>query len=105
MYAPRGFVCDEHDKDTLDKLTQEAKKIAKKYKSFIFRLDPDISNEDEKFKNIAKEIGYKLKENIKNIDQVIQPKYVFRLELTGKSSNIYKRRNKSCRRNWISSFS
>ena len=85
MYAPRGFVCDEHDKETLRKLTEKAKEIAKKYKAFIFRLDPDISNDDEEFKNIAKDIGYKRKENIKNIDQVIQPKYVFRLDLTNKT--------------------
>ena len=85
MYAPRGFVCDEHDKETLKKLTEKAKEIAKKYKAFIFRLDPDISNEDEEFKKITKELGYKRKENIKNIDQVIQPKYVFRLDLSNKT--------------------
>ena len=85
MYAPRGFVCNEHDKETLKKLTEKAKEIAKKYKAFIFRLDPDISNEDEEFKKIAEEIGYKIKKNIKNIDQVIQPKYVFRLDLTNKT--------------------
>ena len=85
MYAPRGFVCDEHDKDTLKKLTEKAKEIAKKYKAFIFRLDPDISNEDEEFKKIAEEVGYKLKKNIKDIDQVIQPKYVFRLDLSNKT--------------------
>ncbi len=87
MYAPRGFVCDEHDKDTLTKLTEKAKEIAKKYKAFIFRLDPDIPNNDEEFKKIAQEIGYKIKKNIKNIDQVIQPKYVFRLDLSGKTED------------------
>ena len=85
MYAPRGFVCNEHDKETLEKLTYKAKEIAKKYKAFIFRLDPDISNEDEEFKKIAKELGYKTKDNIKNIDQVIQPKYVFRLDISNKT--------------------
>lgn len=85
MYAPRGFVCDIYDKETLKKLTDKAKEIAKRYKAFIFRLDPDIPNTDEKFKTIAKEIGYKSKENIKNIDQVIQPKYVFRLDLSNKT--------------------
>ena len=84
-YAPRGFVCDEHDIETLKKLTERAKKVAKKYKAFIFRLDPDISNDDEEFKKIAKELGYKRKENIKNIDQVIQPKFVFRLDLSNKT--------------------
>jgi len=87
MYAPRGFVCDEHDKETLKKLTEKAQEIAKKYKAFIFRLDPDISNEDEEFKKIALELGYKMKKNIKDIDQVIQPKYVFRLNLTGKTED------------------
>ena len=87
MYAPRGFVCNEHDKETLKKLTEKAKEIAKKYKAFIFRLDPDISNEDEEFKKIAEEVGYKIKKNIKNIDQVIQPKYVFRLDLANKTED------------------
>ena len=87
MYAPRGFVCNEHDKETLKKLTEKAKEIAKKYKAFIFRLDPDIPNSDEEFKSIAKELGYKIKENIKNIDQVIQPKFVFRLDISNKTED------------------
>ena len=87
MYAPRGFVCDKHDKETLRKLTNKAKEIAKKYKAFIFRLDPDISNEDEEFKKIAQELGYKMKKNVKNIDQVIQPKYVFRLNIKDKTKD------------------
>lgn len=85
MYAPRGFVCDEHDEETLKKLTEKAKEIAKKYKAFIFRLDPDISKEDEEFKKIMLNLGYKQKENIQSVNQVIQPKYVFRLNLTGKT--------------------
>lgn len=87
MYAPRGFVCNEHDKETLKKLTEKAKEIAKKYKAFIFRLDPDISNTDEEFKVIAEELGYKTKEKIKNIDQVIQPKFVFRLDISNKTED------------------
>ncbi len=85
MYAPRGFVCDIHDKETLFNLTQEAKKIAKKYNAFIFRLDPDVPNDDEEFRKIALDLGYKLKSNIKNINQVIQPKYVFRLNIKDKT--------------------
>jgi len=85
MYAPRGFVCDEHDKEALFRLTEEVKKIAKKYKVFIFRLDPDIPNNDEKFKKIVIDLGYKLKSNIKNINQVVQPKYVFRLNIKDKT--------------------
>ena len=85
MYAPRGFVCDIDDKETLKELTRRAKEIAKKYKAFIFRLDPDISKDNKEFKELMLNLGYKTKENIKNIDQVIQPKYVFRLNLKDKT--------------------
>ena len=85
MYAPRGFVCDVHDKQTLKELTEKATEIAKKYKAFIFRLDPDILQSDEEFQNIIKELGYKTKKKIKNINQVIQPKYVFRLNVKNKT--------------------
>ncbi len=85
MYAPRGFTCDIYDKETIKELTEKAKEVAKKYKAVIFRLDPDILQEDEKFKEIAKELGYKKKSNIKDITDVIQPKYVFRLDLKNKT--------------------
>lgn len=85
MYAPRGFVCDPHDKETLQKLFNEAKEIAKKYKAFIFKLDPDISVEDKEFAQIIEELRIKTKKNIKNIKQVIQPKYVFRLNVKDKT--------------------
>ena len=85
MYAPRGFVCDVHDKQTLKELTEKATEIAKKYKAFIFRLDPDVLQSDEEFQNIIKELGYKTKNKIKNINQVIQPKYVFRLNVKDKT--------------------
>lgn len=85
MYAPRGFVCDYHNKEILKKLTTEAKKIAKKYKAFIFRLDPDIPKTDKIFENIIKEIGYKQKKNNKR--QELQPKWISRITLTGKTED------------------
>ena len=85
MYAPRGFVCDVHDKETLKELTTKAQEIAKKYRAFIFRLDPDVLQSDEEFKKIITELGYKTKKNIKNIGQVLQPKYVFRLNVKDKT--------------------
>ena len=87
MYAPRGFICDPHDKETLKELTQKAQEIAKRYRAFIFRLDPDVLQSDEEFKNIIKELGYKTKKNIKNIGQVLQPKYVFRLNVKDKTED------------------
>lgn len=85
MYAPRGFTCNKHDKETIKELTEKAQKIAEKNKVFVFRLDPDVLKEDEEFKAIIEELGYKTKKNIKDITQVIQPKYVFRLDLRNKT--------------------
>lgn len=85
MYAPRGFICETNDKETLEKLTNKAKEIAKKYKAFIFILDPDVTNEDQKFKNIMTDLGYKMKKNIKRSNDVIQPKYLYKLNIKNKN--------------------
>lgn len=81
MYAGRGFVCDIDDKDTLEKMTNNLKQLAKKYKAFIFRMDPDIPADNKDFLKLITSLGYKEKKNIKSVEDVIQPKYVMRLNL------------------------
>lgn len=85
MYSPRGPVCDIHDKETFQELVDGAKELAKKYNAFIFRVDPDIPDNDEEFKKIAQEVGFKLKEEVKDFNEVIQPRYVFRLNVKDKT--------------------
>ena len=57
MYAPRGPVCDIHDKDVLSKLTEGINELAKQYKAFTFKFEPDIVVQDEEFKKIIQELG------------------------------------------------
>ena len=85
MYSPRGPVCDIHDKETFQDLVNGAKELAKKHNAFILRVDPDIPDSDEEFKKIAQEVGFKLKENVKDFSEVIQPRYVFRLNVKDKT--------------------
>ena len=85
MYSPRGPVCDIHNKETFQELVDGAKELAKKYNAFIFRVDPDIPDNDEEFKKIAQEVGFKLKEDVKDFNEVIQPRYVFRLNVKDKT--------------------
>ncbi len=85
MYSPRGPVCDIHDKDTFKELVEEAKKVGKANHAFVFVVDPDVPSEDEEFKKIAKEIGFKIKEDAKDFAQMIQPRYVFRLNVKDKT--------------------
>lgn len=84
MYAPRGFICDFNNKEALEKLTEEVKKIAKKYNAFIFRMDPDISDNNHNFKEMMKSLGYKLKTDSKTI----QPQFVYRLDIKGKTPEM-----------------
>jgi len=84
MYAPRGPVCDIYDEKVLTELVQGIKQLAKENHSFIFRMDPDIKNSDNKFKELAKKIGFKIKDDIKRFGDGIQPRYVFRLDIKDK---------------------
>lgn len=86
MYSPRGPVCDVHDRDTLAKLVAGAKEIAKKYKAFVLKIDPDVESSDEEFISIMKELGFKLKDGGKNFEG-IQPRYVFRLDIKDKTED------------------
>ena len=85
MYAPRGPVCDIHDKDVVQELVNGTKELAKKYNAFVLKVDPDIPSTDEEFKKIAKECGFNIKENVKDFTEVIQPRYVFRLNVENKT--------------------
>ena len=87
MYAPRGFTCNPHDKETLLELTIKVKELAQKYNAFIFKMDPDISNSDAEFKIFMKSIGYKFsKDTPKNLRKM-QPKIIERITLTDKTED------------------
>lgn len=85
MYAPRGFTCDPHDKETLLELTNQVKELAKKYKAFIFKMDPDISNADAEFKIYMQSIGYKFTKITPKAIRRMQPRIIERITLTGKT--------------------
>lgn len=38
MYAPRGFICETNDKETLEKLTNKAKELQKNTKHSYFNI-------------------------------------------------------------------
>ena len=84
MYAPRGPVCDSHDEVTLASLMQGARRLAKERRGFTFKLDPDIKSDDVRFCDIMKKLGFVLHDEGKNFEG-IQPRYVFRLPVKGKT--------------------
>jgi len=86
MYAPRGPVCDVHDENVIKDLVDGIKELAKRNNAYIFRVDPDVKSDDEIFTEIMKKQGFAIKEESKTFD-AIQPRYVFRLDVEGKTED------------------
>ena len=61
MYAPRGPVCDINDTSCLKELTLKVAEIAKKYRAYVFKIDPDIEVENKKFIDSMEQLGYRRK--------------------------------------------
>ena len=87
MYSSRGPICDIHDENVLKQLTDGLKELAKKYKAFVLKIEPDIKSEDQEFRSIVKKLGYGIKDDAKTFDQEIQPRYVFRLDIKNKTED------------------
>ena len=54
MYAPRGPICDIEDEKSFQELIKKVDELAKKYKAFMFKMDPDILASNSDFKKMAK---------------------------------------------------
>ena len=87
MYSARGPVCDIHDEKVLKDLTDGANALAKKYHAFVLRIEPDILKSDDEFREIAENIGFKIKDDSKDIKDEIQPRFVFRLDIKDKTED------------------
>ena len=84
MYACRGPVCDLDDRDTFAQLLEGARALAKEYKSYVIKLDPDVPSSNTEFADMLRSFGFQSKEGGKNFE-AIQPRYVFRLNVEGKT--------------------
>lgn len=58
MYAPRGPVCDINDEKSFKELIKKADELAKKYKAFMLKIDPDVLSSNTKFKTMARSMWF-----------------------------------------------
>ena len=84
MYGCRGPVCDLDDRETFSQLLDGAKALAKKYKSYVIKIDPDVPSSNTAFSSMLQSFGFRAKEGGKNFE-AIQPRYGFRLNVEGKT--------------------
>lgn len=84
VYACRGPVCDLDDRATFSELIAAAKELAKQFQAYVIKIDPDVPSDNAVFRGILEENGFRTKESGENFE-AIQPKYVFRLYLNGRT--------------------
>lgn len=86
MYGCRGPVCDLDDRETLAELIEGAKALAKENRAYVIKIDPDVPSSNTHFAGLLHELGFRGKEGGKNFE-AIQPRYVFRLNVEGKTED------------------
>ena len=99
LYAPRGPVCDLHDRAVLSDLMEGINVLAKKYKAHDFKMDPDIPASDGDFLKIMDEMGFKRKYGPTGFE-TIQCRFNYRLYLGGRSEDeVFMALTQKCRYN------
>ncbi len=90
FYAPRGPVIDFRDKTTFDFLTGEVRKLARGHRAIFLKIDPDLPAREfadvteflktKGFRKIDKGLGF----------EGVQPRFVFRLDITRSPEELLK---------------
>jgi len=81
FYAPRGPVFDIENKEVFDFLLIEVEKLAKEHNAIFLKIDPDIPADNNEFKKLLLAKGFRSAEKGDGFEG-IQPKYVFRLDIS-----------------------
>ena len=86
LYAPRGPVCDLHDREVLADLKAGVDALARKYNAHAFKMDPDVLMSDTEFLRIAKGMGFVQSYGPDGFEG-IQARFNYRLYLKGRSED------------------
>ena len=72
--------------DRVRELVAAARELAKEYKAYVIKIDPDVPVENEDFRRMLDDFGFRTRHGGKNFE-AIQPKFVFRLWLNGRTED------------------
>lgn len=83
LYAPRGPVCDRNSHEIWIELMEALKRLARQEHALLIHMDPDEADSNESFRSMMLQLGFieKADDGFGNI----QPQYVFRLPLKGRT--------------------
>jgi len=93
-YAPRGFVCDYNNKETVKAFTEKLTDYVKKNKGIMLKIDPCVVYQERDAEGDIVENGFHNKDLVENLKQLgyrhkgttldfdgIQPRFVYKLPL------------------------
>ena len=80
MYAPRAPICDFSDTQLVKRLLDEAKPLAKEYRAFVLRFDPELPRLPQLEEEYRK-MGLKVRNDGCDKYDLIQPRYNMILNL------------------------
>ncbi len=81
FYAPRGPVIDFNDRELFDTLLKAINNLAREHQAILLKIDPDIPKTNTPVKQLLQDKGFRPVAMGKDFDG-IQPRYVFRLDIT-----------------------
>lgn len=84
LYAPRGPVCDVNDASVLKELFDGAAEVGRQCRACLLRVDPDVTVQNETFKKHMDDMGFACEGGNLSF-AAIQPRFVFRLNVDGKT--------------------
>ncbi|MCC8016848.1 MAG: peptidoglycan bridge formation glycyltransferase FemA/FemB family protein [Clostridiales bacterium] len=83
FYVCRGFAADENDFETFDALFKGLLELAKEYKAYCIKIDPEITADNKEYKNHLLEKGFKeLNPGCMDFENV-QPRFVYCFDYNG----------------------
>jgi len=84
LYAPRGPVCDIHDRQVLADLKAGVDQLAKTYNAHLFKMDPDVAADDQEFLRLMDKMGFARFYGPDGFE-TIQARFNYRLYLQGRT--------------------
>lgn len=98
FYAPRGPVLDLENAQILDFLLEEVKRLARTHDAIFLKIDPDVSSSNKDLQQLFKDKGFRTAEKGEGFEG-IQPKYVFRLDISPDETELLSNMHQKTRYN------
>ncbi len=83
LYAPRGPVCDLHDRAVMEELKKGVDLLARRRRAHVFKMDPDVLISDEDFIRLTQQMGFTQIAGNEGFE-TIQARFNYRLYLQGR---------------------